>query len=104
MADLKLEFQTELLANCEKAAKLGVRSPRMEKRIVERGAVDTLREGFRRSRVSDLFDGLAACGHLELSPEALAVKGKYGSLFTDEEADFCLAVLCEAGYYRLYLG
>jgi hypothetical protein len=40
-------------------------------------------------------------GHLELSPEALVVQGKFGPLFTDEEADFCLAVLCEAGYYTL---
>ena len=101
MADISQAFQKELLANCERAAEFGVRSPRLEKQIAERGAVSALRENFRRSRVSDLFDGLAACGHLELSPEALAVKGKYGALFTDEEADFCLAVLCEAGYYRL---
>jgi hypothetical protein len=51
--------------------------------------------------VSDLFDGLAKIGHLELSPEALAVQGKYGALFTDEEANFCLSVLCEAGFYNL---
>jgi hypothetical protein len=101
MADLKATFQQALLEQCSKAAELGVRSPRLEKQIAERGAVAALTENFRRSRVSDLFDGLAKIGHLELSPEALAVQGKYSALFTDEEANFCLSVLCEAGFYNL---
>jgi hypothetical protein len=99
--DLSAQFQQALLDSCAKAAQLGVRSPRLEKQIAQRGGVDALRENLRRSRVSDLFDGLSGLGHLELSPEALVVQGKFGPLFTDEEADFCLAVLCEAGYYTL---
>ena len=31
--------------------------------------------------------------------EALAVKGKHGALFTDDEINRCFERLCDAGYY-----
>ena len=37
---------------------------------------------------------------LLLSLEATAVKTKYASLFTDEEINHCLSLLCEGGHYR----
>ena len=35
----------------------------------------------------------------ELSPEALVVSKEFGPLFSDEEADFCLQALLQAGFY-----
>lgn len=66
---------------------------------LEAGGAETARELARRHRVSDGFDTLVRCGHPELTLEALAVRGKYGSLFTDEEVNWFLDVLLEAGYF-----
>ena len=63
------------------------------------GAVRTVQDLCRKHRLSDGFDALVRCGHPELTPEALAVKGKYGSLFTDEEVNWWLEVLIEAGFF-----
>lgn len=66
---------------------------------LEQAGLDAVRENLRRRRVSDGFDHLARLGHLELSPEALMTKGKYGTLFTDDEVNWCLHVLMEAGFF-----
>lgn len=66
---------------------------------LEQTGVDFVRESARRHRVSDGFDHLARLGHLELTPEALMTRGKYGPLFTDDEANWALTVLMEAGYF-----
>lgn len=67
---------------------------------LEQIGLNALRENTRRHRVSDGFDHLARLGHLELTPEALMVKGKYGILFTDDEVNWCLSTLMEAGYFK----
>ncbi len=51
-------------------------------------------------RESDGFNILADKGHLELSLEALAVDKRFGSLFSDEEANNALSRLLYAGYYQ----
>lgn len=63
------------------------------------GAAEALSGLFSRGRLSDCFDALADAGHLELSPEALVVSKEFGPLFSDEEADFCLQALLQAGFY-----
>ena len=63
------------------------------------GAVAVIKDLCRRHRLSDGFQELVQCGHPELTPEALAVKSKFGSLFTDDEANWCLQALCEVGYF-----
>ena len=50
------------------------------------------------NRLSDGFNQLLACGHLELSLEALAIDKRYTGLFTDEEANEALMRLLEVGY------
>ena len=63
------------------------------------GAVRTVQDLCRKHRLSDGFDQLAQKKQLQLSLEALVIKGSFGGLFTDEEANWCLQVLMEAGYF-----
>ncbi len=63
------------------------------------GAVAVIKDLCRRHRLSDGFDELVRCGHPELTPEALAVQSKFGSFFTDDEANWCLQALCDVGYF-----
>lgn len=61
--------------------------------------VDFLRDQVQRHHVSDGFDALCSWGHLELTPEVLMTEGRYAALFTDDQANWCLATLLDAGYY-----
>lgn len=84
--------QTAMLAH-------GAPTKRLLQNLQENGGLETAKEQLRRRRVSDGFDALARCRHLELSLEALIIQGKYGTLFTDDEVNWCLTVLMEAGYF-----
>ncbi|MGM9669373.1 MAG: hypothetical protein ACI3VZ_06420 [Faecousia sp.] len=82
---------------CESAQSLGVRM----KRTLTALDVEPMKAAHRAlggSRASDGFEELARLGRLDLSLEALAVRGQFGSLFTDEEVNTALARLLEAGY------
>lgn len=93
-------FQEKAIQNAQTAMLAhGCPTKRLISNLQTYGGVETLRELAGKHRVSDGFDALAKCGHLELTPEALAVQGKYGSLFTDEEVNWWLEVLVEAGYF-----
>lgn len=93
-------FQEQAIRNAQTAMLAhGCPTKRLIQTMETRGGAETLKELARRRRVSDGFDALIACGHAELTPEALAVKGKFGSLFTDEEVNWFLEVLVEAGYF-----
>ncbi len=61
-------------------------------------ALQTARRILDGSRLSDGFNALKACGHLELSLEALAVDRRFTALFTDAQADEALTRLLEADY------
>lgn len=61
-------------------------------------AIKTARRALSGSRLSDGFNALLGCGHLELSLEALVIDKRFTSLFTDEEANEALMRLLEAGY------
>lgn len=95
------EFTKELLKNIEKAEKLGVRMARLKKDAETYGGVKTAQELLRKNRLSDGFEQLEQLGKLELSMEALVVKGKFGALFTDDEVNRCFDRLCIGGFYTV---
>lgn len=93
-------FQKEAMTNAQAAMLAhGAPTKRLLQNLETHGGVETARELAKKHRLSDGFDALRLCGHLELSLEALMTKGKYGSLFSDEEVNWCLDVLMEAGYF-----
>lgn len=93
-------FQAQALKNAQTAMLVhGCPTKRLITALETHGGAETLQELARRHRLSDGFDALVRCGHPELTLEALAVQGRFGSLFTDEEVNWCLEVLVEAGYF-----
>lgn len=93
-------FQAQAIQNAQTAMLAhGCPTKRLVQTLQTYGGAETVRELARKRRVSDGFDALARCGHLELTLEALAIQGKFGSLFTDETVNWCLEVLVEAGYF-----
>lgn len=77
-----------------KAEALGIRM----RPVAPQDAMKTARRVLSGSRLSDGFNALQQCGHLELSLEALAVDKRFTALFTDEQANEALTRLLEAGY------
>lgn len=97
---LAQSFQSEAIARAQTAMlTYGCPTKRLVETLQAKGGVETTRELCRRGRLSDGFDALQKCGHLELSLEALVIQGKYGTLFTDEEVNGCLDALMAAGYF-----
>ena len=95
---LEEKLVQRLRQQAQSAAALGIPEPKRLFQAAERfGAAEALSGLFSRGRLSDSFDALADAGHLELSPEALVVSKEFGPLFSDEEADFCLQALLQAG-------
>ena len=92
-------FAKAWAARWEKLRALGIPTARMEQAAQAQGALEAARRCLSGRRCSDGFQTLARLGRLELSLEALMTKGKYGALFTDEQVNWCLEVLLEAGYY-----
>lgn len=78
----------------EKAAALGVKM----RPVAAEEAMKSAHRALSGSRLSDGFNALMACGHLELSLEALVIDKRFTALFTDEEANEALNRLLEAGY------
>ena len=66
--------------------------------VAEAEAVKSAKRILSGNRLSDGFNQLLACGHLELSLEALVVDKRHTALFTDEEANEALMRLLEVGY------
>ena len=79
----------------EKAAALGVKM----RPVAAEEAMKSAHRALSGSRLSDGFNALMACGHLELSLEALVIDKRFTALFTDEEANEALNRLLEAGYH-----
>ncbi len=99
--ELKQQFEAELIEKCTTARlQCGYDPTRLLQMISRLGGVETAKALIRRGNASDGFTALQAAGRLELSMEATVVESKYAALYTDEEADACLALLCECGYYR----
>jgi len=97
---LKEEFKLLAMKNAQTAMlEHGCATKRLLDTLSARGGVETVQELCKRHRVSDGFDDLISKGHGDLTLEALAVKGKFGTLFTDEEVNWCLDVLMQAGFF-----
>ena len=93
-------FQAEAISNAQTAMLAhGCPTKRLLLTLQERGGVETAKELAKRHRLSDGFEALRRCGQLRLSLEALMTKGKFSSLFTDEEVNWCLDALLDAGYF-----
>lgn len=100
MIALEKKLQQEVIKNCEVAEKeYGCKMTRFLQTIDKFGIVRTAQEIFRKGRTSDCFNKLAEAGQLELTMEAIIVKGEYAELFTDEQVNYCYELLCENGYY-----
>lgn len=93
------QFTKELLKAMDEAETLGCRMVRFRQTVEKYGGVETAKEMLRKHRTSDCFSQLADQNRLDLTMEALVVKGKFGTLFTDEEVNCCFETLCDAGYY-----
>lgn len=91
---MEQKFIAAWAAAREKAAALGIKMRPVE----AESALKTAKRTLSSNRLSDGFNQLLSCGHLELSLEALAVDKHYTELFTDEEANEALMRLLEVGY------
>ena len=91
---MEQQFIAAWAAAREKAGTLGVRM----RPVAPDEALKTARRVLSGARLSDGFNALMACGHLELSLEALVIDKRFTGLFTDEEANEALTRLLEAGY------
>ena len=91
-------METAFIAACAaaraQAEKLGVRM----RPVAAETALAAAHRILSGRRLSDGFNALCQCGHLELSLEALAIDKRFTGLFTDEEANEALTRLLEAGY------
>ncbi len=91
---MEQKFIAAWTAARSKAGALGIKMRPVE----DTEALKTARRSLSGNRLSDGFNQLLACGHLELSLEALVVDKRYTALFTDEEANEALMRLLEVGY------
>lgn len=92
---MEAKFIAAWAAARAKAEALGVKM----RPVSDADALKTARRILSGNRLSDGFNSLLACGHLELSLEALAIDKRYTALFTDEEANEALNRLLEVGYH-----
>lgn len=92
---MEQKFIAAWASNRAKAEALGVKM----RPVPAEDALKTAHRALSGSRLSDGFNSLLACGHLELSLEALVIDKRYTALFTDEEANEALTRLLEAGYH-----
>ena len=91
---MEQKFIAAWAAAREKAEKLGVKMRPM----AEADAMKQAHRCLSGTQLSDGFNALLGCGHLELSLEALVVDKRFTQLFTDEEANEALMRLLEVGY------
>ena len=91
---MEQKFAAAWAAARAKAETLGIKM----RPVADADALKSARRILSGNRLSDGFNQLLACGHLELSLEALVVDKRYTALFTDEEANEALMRLLEVGY------
>lgn len=100
MTKLETEFTQTLLLQLEKAEQVtGVAEPRLTAQVQKDGGVKAVKALLSRGQMTRQFMPLKEKKRLDLTPEALVVKGKFASLFSDEEADICLQALLDAGMF-----
>lgn len=92
---MEQKFIEAWMAARETAQRMGVRLRPMR----EQEAMAMAHRCLQGHRESDGFQILADKHHLELSLEALALEGRFGALFSDQEANNALSRLLNAGYF-----
>ena len=97
---LEESFRDALEQSLKQAEETRLYNPARLRALAERfGAVEAVKGLAGKGRTSDGFSALQDAKRLDLSPEALVISRKFGPLFTDAEADFCLQALLDAGYF-----
>lgn len=100
MAKLDMEFTAELLQNLREAEKVtGVAETRLKTQAEALGGAKAVGQLLAKGQQTRQFAALQAKGRLDLTPEALVIKGRFGPLFTDEQVNLCLQTLLEAGMF-----
>lgn len=100
MTKLETEFTTALRAAITEAEALtGISEPRLLEQAERDGGAKAVRQLLARGQMTRQFAPLKQLGRLELTPEALVIKGKYAVLFTDDEVNLCLQTLLDAGMF-----
>lgn len=98
---LEAQFAQEWQAALSAAqAACHVSQKRLAEATEKRGALAAVKESLSRRRPSEGFHALEQAGRLDLSLEALAARPAYAVLFTDDEVNFCMDLLCEYGFYN----
>ena len=88
------KFLDALFSARKQAEELGVHFRPLEREK----AMEQVHWELSGHRDSDGFPQLQRLGRLELTVEALSVKGQFTALFSDEEANNALMRLMDAGY------
>lgn len=102
MTKLEETFTQVLLEQLAAAeAATGVAETRLADQARTLGGAQAVRQLLDRGRTTRQWTPLQRAGRLDLSVEALAVRGRFAPLFTDRQADECLQRLLEGGFYGL---
>jgi hypothetical protein len=100
MAKLEEQFTQDLLKILSQAeAVTGVAESRLKAAAEKDGGVKAVKNLLGRGQQTRQFGPLQAKKRLDLTVEQLVTKGRYASLFTDEEANLCLQTLLDAGAF-----
>ena len=99
MRQIELDLFNDMV-NIYKQAELqcNYKATRFLQMLNSKGALSTAKYLINKSGATDGFTRLWECKRLDLSLEALVIKGKYNELFTDEERSNCIRILKEYGY------
>ncbi|PWM22973.1 MAG: hypothetical protein DBX44_06450 [Oscillospiraceae bacterium] len=99
--ELQQEFEQTVRRHFQTALQdYRIQNPRFLRQADRSGGVAAAKAQISRGE-SESFEALYAAGRLDLSLESAVVSSRYHPLFTDDEVDRCLALLCEAGYFQL---
>ena len=100
MTELEKKFSEEWMKKAEQTQAFEqYNATRLLKNIQERGGVSVARRMLERNGCSESFALLKKHNRVDLSMEALVVKGEYGALFEDDEVNQCFTLLCETDYF-----
>lgn len=100
MTDTEKKFSEEWVKKADQSQGMdGYNSIKLIKNIQQYGGVSVARRTLSRNGCSDNFEILKKNKRLDLSMEALIVRGEFGTLFEDDEVNQCFALLCECDYF-----
>lgn len=96
---VETEFDAEMLLVYQRAKKeCNYNATRFLQMLSERGGLATARTLIATEGGTEGFIKLWECGRLDLAVEAIILKDKYRSLFTEDEREMCRKRLDRYGY------